>query len=251
MAREIQGERVTITREGRMTLAVQLLFDTRREALTQYPRTLEGLLFAGAEGAPRTTKEGKWILGARYDGIIDEPTERDDSYRLTGEDREMPIENFPDRELLKKEFGAYEENGRLKFPEKLPKSNVIGSLLNLDSYKDGAGEMDNPLFNATTYPEEYQVAVWRFVRRRVPQVVEGWVGTVLTKLPKGFEGMGAKSDARWYVRPLDVNKMGNCVECQVQFKEISKFQALEALQKLLKRREKGRGEGGGLITGSL
>ena len=248
MAQEIEKQRVSVTKEGRITILSKQLFSSRREALTGYARTMDGLAFAGAQGEPRTRYDGKWIMDLRYEGLIDEPTEKDDSYRLTGEEREVPIENFPDRELLKKEFGAYEENGMLKFPEKLPKSNEIGSILNLNSYKDGKGEIDNPLFNCRSYPVEYQVAVWRFVRRRVPAIVEGWVGTVQTKLPTGFDGMGAKSDANWYVRPLDVNKRGNAVECQVQFKEVSKFQALEALQKLLKKQEKGRGEGGGLRT---
>lgn len=251
MPTPIDKQRVSITPEGRLTILSRQLFNTRREALTAYPRTLEGLAFAGAQGEPRTNHDGKWIMDLRYEGLIDEPTEKDDSYELRGEEREVPIENFPDRELLRKEFGAYEEGGMLKFPEKMPKSSELGSPLTLDSYKDGKGEVDNPLFNCRSYPEEYQVAVWRLVRRRVPQLLAGMVGTVQTKLPTGFAGMGAKPDSRWYVRPLQSRKRGNSVETEVQFKEVSKFQALEALQKLLKRSEKGRGQGGGLATFSL
>jgi len=251
MPQEIDKQRVTVTREGRLTILSRQLFNSRREALTAYPRTLEGLAFAGAQGEPRTRHDGKWIMDLRYEGLIEEPTEKDDSYQLTGEEREKPIEEFPDRELLKKEFGAYVEGGRLLFPEKLPKSNEIGSILGLDNYKDGAGEVDNPLFNTRSYAQEYQVAVWRLVRRRVPALIEGWVGTVQTRLPSGFAGMGAKADAKWFVRPLRTTKRGNAVEIEVQLKEISKFQAMEAIQKLLKKSQKGRGEGGGLISTGL
>lgn len=251
MAQEIEKQRVSITREGRLTILSKQLFDSRLDALTKYPRTMEGLAFAGANGEPRTNHAGKWIMDLRYEGLIEEPTEKDDTYQLRGEEREVPIENFPDRELLRKEVGAFEDNGMLKFTEKLPKSSELGSALTLDSYKTGSAEVDNPLFNTRSYPVEYQVAVWKLVRRQVPQILVGMVGTVQTKLPKGFSGMGAKADANWYVRPLITSKRGNSVEIEVQFKEISKFSALEMLEKLLKRNQKGRGQGGGLLVTGL
>ena len=250
MAQEIEKQRVSITREGRLTILSKQLFDSRLDALTKYPRTMEGLAFAGANGEPRTRHDGKWIMDLRYEGLIEEPTEKDDSYDLRGEEREVPIENFPDRSILEKEFGAYEYDGALLFPYRLPRDSSTTALAAYEGYKADENKDINPLFNCRSYPVEYQVAIWSLTRKRVPQIIVGMVGTVQTKLPSGFSGMGAKSDASWYVRPLQTRKRGNSVEIQVQFKEISKFSALEALEKLLKSRQKGRGQGGGLlITG--
>lgn len=251
MAHEIEKQRVSITREGRLTILSKQLFDSRLDALTKYPRTMEGLAFAGANGEPRTRHDGKWIMDLRYEGLIEEPTEKDDSYDLLGEEREVPIENFPDRTILETEFGAYEYDGALLFPYRMPRAANVTALAAAEFYSSNPDKDINPLFNCRSYPVEYQVAVWRLVRRRVPQMLVGMVGTVQTKLPAGFSGMGAKSDASWYVRPLVTRKRGNSVEIQVQFKEISKFSALEALEKLLKRNQKGRGQGGGLLVTGL
>lgn len=251
MATELETQRITVTREGRVSLRTQFLFNSRAEMMRSYPRTLEGLGFAGFDGKPFIRNDGKWVMGIAFEGIVEEPTEKDDTFQLRGEEREVPIENFPDRALLEKEFGAYEYDGALLFPYRLPRDS---STTALQAYQNNKGDEEdniNPLFNTRSYPVEYQVAIWRLVRRRVPQLLVGMVGSVQTKLPGGFSGMGAKSDASWYVRPLVVNKRGNAVEIEVQLKEISKFSALEALEKLLKRSQKGRGQGGGLLTTGL
>lgn len=238
---EVGKPRISLTREGLATIRTQFAFASRAELLRSYPRALEGLGFDGFDGEPFVGSDGRWMASMIFRGVAEEPSEELDSFDLIGEEREAPIEEFPDRALLRREYGAYEEDGALRFPERLRRHDVLGSPLTLDTMKGGQGEVENPLFNCRSYPVEYQVARWRFVRLRVPQAVAAMVGTVLTRLPKGFEGMGAKEGARWYVRPLIVRKRGNAVEVEVQFKEISKFQATEALHNLLKRKEKGRG----------
>lgn len=244
MAKEIGPSQIQIGRDGALALSTRFLFDSRRDALRDYPRTFEGLGWAGANGTPFSTKDGKWILAANYEGLLEDPTAEEDTYDMRGEEREVPIENLPDRELLKSDWGAYEEGERLLFRPKLARSNQIGEVLNLDSY-NGSSEIDNPLFGATSYPVEYQVAVWRMVRRRVPASILKLPGTVQKSLPAGFDRVDPNK--KWYVRPLVTSKRGSLTRIEVQFKEISNFTAIEAIQRILSRG--GREEG--LTTGSL
>ena len=142
-AAKVNKERFEVSANGRVRWTVDWAMDNRAEAISGIPRVFETLPFAGASGGPWINEEGKYIATARYEGVVDEPTEADDDYDISGELREVKIEEFPNRELLKTEFGAYEEDGRLKFPATIPKEGASREFGPLPPSQ----EVENPFFN--------------------------------------------------------------------------------------------------------
>lgn len=216
MARQVGKEQFSINSLGVGQFRVQWLFDSRTEALTSVPLVYEGFRFEGASGLQWTTKDGKWTMDAVYEGLTQEPTQEQDETSIITEEVMKKIEAFPDRELLKTEFGAYvDENDRLRFPEFLPKPPL--GTTGLDPGRGGT-EIPNPMFNVTTYPVEFSKATWRLVRRRVPAQLKKIKRTVIKSLPSVF-----KEDTnvqQWYVHPYETRRRGDMVEITVEFEEV-------------------------------
>jgi len=246
MAVIVEKESFTIDRIGKVTLQIQWLADSRGEALRDIPMIQEGLVRTSISASPWVSQnDGRYLVNATYEGVVEELTSEElEQYELTSEYREAKIETFPDREVLRNEYGAVEEDGRLVFPPTIKQPTSGGS--GLGNRK--TAEVPNPFYNLTTYPVEYAVANWTIARRRVPADLERSVGTVISNLPAGFDYRGnAKS---WLVRPLQRRKAGNVWEINVQYQQVDEFSDVEALLVLLQKSKRDR-RGSGLTTGSL
>jgi len=239
-----------LTSQNRIRWTVQWACDTLAEAKTGFPRSYDGALFLSASGSPFISEDGKWITVARYEDLTEEGNEALDDYNTRGELREINIEEFPDRELLEKEFGAYEDNGELKFPPNLPETATSPTGLPALSSTGQPKDEENPLFNTKTWPVEYETAIWRMVRKKKPAKVMKLAGTVVRKLPSGFEYTG--DDESWYVRPIETRKSrGGLWSITVTFQEIDDFKAQKALLALLGKSKRNGLTTGGLTTGGL
>lgn len=234
---EINKPVFELSRDNRIRWTVQYSAATKAEALASIPRTYESAPFTGAQGTPWIGSDGRWNIIARYERMIAEGSEEFDEFEIDGELRETPIEELTTiRQELIDEYGGYEEEGKLKFPPKMPSLTAaqlaVGPLPNLDDIED------NPLFNLRTFPVEYNVARWRMVRKKLPARILKLAGTVQRRLPRGFEYDGDAES--WYVRPIRRRKArGGYWEISVEYQEIDEFKAIQALHDLLGRTRSG------------
>lgn len=251
MAVIVDKESFDIGKDGRVVLRIQWLADTRSEAIRDIPMVQENLVRTSLSASPWISEDhGKYLCNATYEGLVEErPPEESEQYEMTSEYREAKIETFPDREVLRTQYGAVEEDGRLVFPPTIKTPTSGGSGLG----NKKSAEVPNPFYNLTTYPVEYAVANWTILRKRVPTELERQVGTVIGSLPEGFDYNGNATS--WLVRPLRRRKVGNMWEIAVQYQQVNEFSDVEALLILLqKTKQDGRGTGlrtGSLRTGSL
>lgn len=227
---ELKGKSGGKDRRGLMVLAYRYAFTdmTDVEALeTSLPNAPEGLVEVDRR-VTEWTNNTNFIVQATFEGIVSDPVEDQDQYAMTTEWREEPIEAFPDREKLEKEFGAYEdpESGRLKFPETLDANTTGGTPL-------GRGKKTstkNPLFGTTTYPVGRSVAVHSYVRRTKPPGLKKKAGRVVQSLPAGFEEEG---DSTWIQDHPQTRKRGNCWEIVERWKDVDDLKNIHALYVLL------------------
>lgn len=236
MAVVVNQEKFSLGSDGRLRLSVQWLADSRSEALREIPFFREGLARTGASGSPFVSEsDGRYLVDATYEGLIDDQAPDAEQYELESEYREQKIETFPDREILRKEWGASEEDGRLVFAPTIKKPTSGGS--GLGSQK--TEEVPNPFYNLTTYPVEYVVATMTILRKNVPSELERAVGTVVDRLPSGFDYQGnAKS---FLLRPLQRSKVGNAWRIRAQYQQVDEFKDVQALLILLQRVKSGSG----------
>jgi hypothetical protein len=225
---------------------------SRSEALTGVPPLVDGLPISSKRAQPWQGDAGAWLVDAVYEGVIEDPKPELDFYELRTEEREQKIEAFQPRDVLVEEFGAAvdPETGALSFPETLPApASRLGQPLTLSNRGQPSPERQNPLHQTTSYGVTSSLAVWRLVRKRVPQQLARQSRTVIDRLPSGFDYDGPP--ASWYVRPLQKRKVGNAWEIEWSAFEVSAFPAQEVLALLQGRESAGRGAGGGLTSGSL
>lgn len=233
MAVEIDKETFEVDRLGKMVIRRRYLTDSRAEALTGLPGSVDGLPLVGLRGQVWiSTTDGRHVVDAVYEGIEgDDPDPIYDEYELLTEEREQKIESFRPRGILLEDYdGSYDaETGRLVFPPTMPKpSTRLGRPLTLDTYKET--DEPNPLWNATSYAVPHTVANWRMVRKRVPSSLVKQERTVIDKLPSGFDYSGPKK--QWYVRPLQKRKSGNAWTIEWTAMEISEFADMAVLMAL-------------------
>lgn len=232
MAIEIDKESFEIDRMGLMKVRRRYLADSRNEALTGIPGSVDGLPLVGVSGAIWISKtDGRHLVDVIYEGIMTEfPDGEYDEFELITEEREMPIESFYYQGDLSSDYGAYTDpdTNRILFPPTLPKAkSQIGRPLTLETMKDTSKEEPNPLYGTTTYPVTHTAATWRLVRKRVPNSLIKQERTVIDRLPSGFDYSGPKKS--WYVRPLQKRKSGNAWTIEWNAIEISEFKDIEAL----------------------
>jgi hypothetical protein len=239
MAIEIDKESFEVDRMGMMKVKRRYVADSRNEALTGIPRSVDGLPLAGVSGAVWISKtDGRHVVDVIYEGIMTEfPDGEYDEFELITEEREMPIETFePLEQLIDDYFGYYEigGEGKLKFQPEIfvRKGNRLGTALTLDTMK--SQDMPNPFYGVTSYPVTHTSAVWRLVRKRVPNSLIKQERTVIDRLPAGFDYSGPKKN--WYVRPLQKRKSGNAWTIEWSAMEVSEFKHLEALFTLQNRK---------------
>ena len=239
MAVEIDKESFEIDKLGKMVIRRRYLADSRTEAMTGLPNSVDGLPRIGVSGRVWiSSTDGRHVVDAVYEGVTGEgPDETYDDFELLTEEREQKIETFEDQETLFNDYGARSnvETGRLEFPPNLPKPpKRLGQPLTLDTYKTATAETPNPLFGASSYGVPYSMANWRMVRKKVPSSLVKMERTVIDKLPSGFDYSGPKK--QWYVRPLQKRKSGNAWSIEwsaleiSEFKDISTLMSIQALQ---------------------
>jgi hypothetical protein len=236
MAIEIDKESFEVDRLGKIRLRRRYLADSRTEALTGLPKSVDGLPIAGTRGSVWISKnDGRHVVDAVYEGLIDDPDESLDEYELITEEREQKIEAFRPRDILLTDYdGSYDEKtGDLIFPPTMPKpKNRLGQPLTLSTTSES--ETPNPLYGAKTYPVPHTTAVWRLVRKRVPTSLAKQEGTVIDRLPSGFDYTGPKKS--WYVRPLQKRKRGNAWTIEWTAFQVTDFADLEVLLALREKR---------------
>lgn len=234
MAVRVEKEKFTRGRDGRMRWQVRWMADTRTEATTSIPETYDGLQLSGSSGSPWIDDtDGRFLVDATYEGwngTQNGPDESFDQAEISAELREVPIENFPNRDLLVENYAAYEEDGRLKFPSKIPNTSLQGNGLSASE------ENDNPLFKATTYLVEYELAVHSFIRRKVPQALLKKQLTIVSELPSVFEYTGETKN--WFVRPLRRRRVGNMWEITVEYEQVDEDKARQAMADLRRQSRK-------------
>lgn len=246
MAVAVNSEKFSLGNDGRLRLQVQWLTDTRTEALRAIPASYEGLARTNASGSPFISEgDGRYLVDAVYEGLIDDQAPEAEQYELGAEYREQKIETFPDREILMKEWGASEKDDKLVFTPTIKRPSSGGT--GLGSQK--TEEVPNPFFNLTTYPVEYAVATMRILRKAVPAEIERAAGSVIERIPPGFDYQGnAKS---WLVRPIRRRKVGNVWEITVTYQQVDEFRDVEALLLLLQKTKKSSGSGLGADFGTF
>lgn len=242
MAVQIDKEVFERDRLGAYKFTIRWRMDTRSEAIRGVPPYHEGLPLESIKGTPWIGKNSDYLVDAIYSGIPDtisagSEEREEDSYELITEEREVPIEKFPDQEWLKENYGSYIDasTGEMKFYLELTKyleKNRLGTPLTINNVGQGRGTVSvrNPLFGTKSFPVPYTVAIWRFVRKRVPAKAEKEAMTVIDKLPRGFDWGGPK--LQWYVRPLQKRKTGNAWEIEWRAEELNEFTDPEFLLKV-------------------
>lgn len=226
---EIKGQRFTQSDDGEITYFRRYLCDSEEEAMFGIPAIYLGLGLSAGGGA--RWEAGKWTRDASYKGFPDgfEPRESQETYELEGEFREEKIENFPDRELLEEEYGAYydEESNLIQFPETIPTpvAKRMGGLT-----KSQKKEGPNPLYGLRTYPVFYEIARHGYVRERVPADVHKRKGTVVDRLPSGFDYQGTAQ--HWWVDAPRLSKSGRFWRITEIYREIDAMPHLIALAQL-------------------
>jgi hypothetical protein len=234
MAVEIDKETFEVDRLGKMLIRRRYLTDSRAEALTGLPASVEGLPRVGIRGQVWiSTTDGRHVVDAVYEGLVSEQDETYDEFDIMTEEREQKLESFEPYDLLLYDYGGYYDltTGDLKFPPTLPKpASRLGQPLTLNSYKTTAEDPPNPLFGATSYAVPFSIATWRLVRKRVPSFLIKQERTVIDKLPGGFDYSGPKK--QWYVRPLQKRKSGNAWTIEWSAMEISEFKDVAVLMAL-------------------
>lgn len=229
MAIEIEKETLEQDRFGKLRIRRRYLADTRTEALTGLPRTVEGLPLIGTRSTPWVSKDdGRYVVDASYEGLIEDPDEAFDEYDLITEEREAKLESHPNVQELYDEWSGFIQDNELQFSPYLPKpKSRLGQPLTLNTLKGNEAERPNPLFGAKTYPVPHTTAVWRLVRKRVPTSLTRQEGTVIDRLPSGFDYSGPKK--QWYVRPLQKRKSGNAWQIEWSAMQVTGFPDLEVL----------------------
>lgn len=250
----IQVRKAIRTRDknGMVSWAVTYKADSLSDAV---PAFYNGTLRQTDKTEPWTGNPANgYLIDATYRGLDEgEDPEVYDRFQITGGWREEPIEAFPLRGVLVKYFGAYVEKDKLLFPEQRPKIQASGpafgsfgsafggvasasiSLTSGISQANASSNEDdrNPLFGVRTYPVYYDVATHSYVRKRVPADVTRRAGTVVERLPAGFEYDG---DAKaWLYDAPDRQKEGTAWRITERAKEVDKLKHLAALYLLIKK----------------
>jgi hypothetical protein len=241
MAIEIDKESFEIDRMGMMRVKRRYVADSRNEALTGIPRSVDGLPLAGVSGAIWISKtDGRHVVDVIYEGLMTEfPDGEYDDFELITEEREMPIETYEPLEELLEKYNGFFNNDRTKinFQSELYTrgESRLGLPITLDSMKAKDGNaIPNPMFGVTSYPVTHTAAVWRLVRKRVPNSLIKQERTVIDRLPAGFDYSGPKKN--WYVKPLQKRKSGNAWTIEWSAMEVSEFKNLQALFDLQNRK---------------
>lgn len=220
---------MSVSDQGMIAITLNYLCDSEDEAIFGVPINYRGLIRRGHNGGTWDPDDEKWKVNVTYQGLADgaSPSEDLDTFNIDGEFREEPIESFPNRQLLVANYGAYYEEGRIKFPETLSGTKAATGL------SSARAAEKNPFFGVTSYPVYYEVASHTYVRPSVPARVHRERGTVLDRLPSGFDYQG--NSKSWFVDAPSLKKIGNCWSITERYKDLDDLVHLNALMRLVKK----------------
>ena len=219
-------------RRGLVSLVYRFLFTESTEGdalLGALPNRPTSLPEVGRKIVEWDVNNFGFLVDVTFEGIVSEPGKNEDQHSIRGEWREERIEAFPFRELLVRDYDAYEEEGSLKFPQYL-----TGGKSGSGGFKSAAkGKAEtNPLFGTTSYPVMRLVATQTMVRGTVPSAVYRDVGKVVKSLPGGFKNPPKRT---WIVDPPQTRSRGNAEEIVRTWKEVDDLKHLQALQLILQK----------------
>ncbi len=187
-----------------------------------------------------------WCNYVGIPGSEDTPPKGKTQYMKKGRWREVPIEVFPNRNLLISKYGAYDDgSGRLKFPQYLgavaptltPHLVGIGSGVFMQNGNDSSGGSQgslNPLYGVSTYPVQVLCASKSYIRRVEPPDLFSQAGTVIKNLPDDFPN--PEQGGPWLVNNPEARTRGNCVDIVETFDELDELAHLEALYDLITKK---------------
>lgn len=210
---EIKGKKFSRTKTGEVQFHVTYHCESEEAALYHVPTTYLGLKLDNLSGSEWDGGSRQYLTTGVYIGVpADAPEpEEFDTFDFDGEYREEPIETFPRRDLLISVYGAYLDNGKLKFPEVLPVKSRSRST------RAGA-EQQNPMNGVESYPVDFFTARQTMVRKVIPSEVFREKGTIVASLPSGFDYSG-EGDA-WFVDAPRITSRGNVKQIVRTWKEL-------------------------------
>src|SRR4051794_32199111 len=131
---QIKGISGGVDRRGLCSWGQKYLFQNmtpEQAATTLEIPNMPGLPIVGRQFNEWDVDNFSFFMTITFEGLSSSGSSQpgQDQYLIDDEWREEPIEQFPDRDLLIKEYGAYidPEDGRLKFPQYLTSGSSSGS----------------------------------------------------------------------------------------------------------------------------
>jgi hypothetical protein len=200
---------LSASRDERRLLSVSVPWNCRTLAETM---TVGG---GNPFGLPETGRQVTQLEDASfqvtitYEGTEAEPA-GEESHEFDSSFREEPIESHPRIDRIRKRYGGVTgDDGRITFPEKLPRAAQAGSGSGLSgSEPAGTGEK-NPMFGQSTYLVLHAVFRRTHLKRKVPKNLLDDAGTTREKLPGGLPTPKGRN---WLVMPPKASKRGNVWE---------------------------------------
>jgi hypothetical protein len=145
---------------------------------------------------------------------------------------EEPIETFPQIEDLKNRFGGIvNEDGRIQFPEKLPRTGTGGSG-GLTGGTTTVGDK-NPLFGLTTYLVTKAIVEKTMIQEKVPRDLFDEIGTITDRIPGNF--IPTPKGRNWMVLPAGLQQQGDAVTVTYRWMMSAPGGWPEAIYRLIQR----------------
>jgi hypothetical protein len=231
--REEYGSQINENVEtGEWDGSVTWVCDTRAEAMYSVPVFYEGLALTTKSIVPwkGTTQ---FAARCKYQGQPGEASDGDEdgTFEIIPEEREVPIESYPDREFLVENYGAFLDGDVLKFPQRIPRRASSGTGLApvRGAAPWAAGSQTNPLNGVRTFPMVYEVAIRTFFRKRFPARLDRQANTIIDELPAGFSNLRGPEKREWWVEKAHRVGVGDGVRITWRARSLEGQPALRGL----------------------
>jgi hypothetical protein len=214
---EIFGLKGSYRRDGGVVFQVPYAMDTLAD-VRDLPRTWEGLIMVGdVDVSPR--ESGKINAVVTYEGLLaggigegSLAQDEDGDWEVDPSLSEEPLESSPILVSLLLEYdGYFDEEDRLRFPERLERSQpATRGLFGGDVGKVKIGDR-NPMFGRETYLLPGAIVRRTRVLASVPDDVMSRAGQVIKRLPIEALKDVDWGDADWLTLQARPSKFGNAV----------------------------------------
>jgi hypothetical protein len=132
-------------------------------------------------------------------------------WSLDYEVSEVPINAHWNWDVIKKTYGAYEEEGSWLFPESMPSEGGGSKSSGLGGSKAvGSGEK-NPMYGKNTYIVMLPIVSVSYTKKTLPARVINGIGKMLSTIPEAPQAISSldKGSRNWIQMPPQVSKRGN------------------------------------------